>query len=77
MAKVMLSKSETKIWKEATASDRKDLANAINAIGDAINMLAGDLGGYGIDFVDSDGNDLSHPTNEELQFSYAPRELDT
>ena len=71
MAKVVFDKTEVAMWLHgenvpngwAHHEFRKNVA-------DALNILAGHMGGWGIDLVDEKGNDLSDPNDDEKTFSY-------
>lgn len=65
MAKVMLSVNESHQWYNGTHEQKL-------AIADAVNNLAGVLGGHGIDLVDYQGVDASDPGDKfgHLRFQY-------
>lgn len=61
MAKVILNQREKHFWINCKLKTKEYISNYLNGI-------AGELGGYGIDLVDDDGNDLSL---DGFNFSYA------
>jgi len=64
MAKITFTNREKMIWLRNENNMRASIANTCN-------QLAGDLGGYGIDLIDEDGNDLSFHGNDDYTFQYA------
>lgn len=66
MAKVTLSVNESRQWYYGRPEEKI-------AIADAVNNLAGALGGHGIDLVDADGVDASDHADKygHLTFQYA------
>lgn len=54
MPKVVLDKREAEIWLKI----KSDPTSRYFKILDALNLLAGDMGGHGIDLVDEEGNSL-------------------
>lgn len=76
MPKVVLDKREHDIWLYGKSKRGSKVPNGFtheefrNKVTDALNLLAGHMGGHGIDLVDENGCDLSDDLNEEQQFHY-------
>lgn len=85
MPKVVFDKLEMELWLQGRSTEPSPnpgvSSNMIpngwtheewrTKVAEALHILAGHMGGYGVDLVSEDGTDLSDPTNEEQKFSYA------
>jgi hypothetical protein len=63
MAKIVLDRQEVRLFRKS-GKVGKEIRKSLY---ESAMQIAGDLGGWGIDLVDEDGNDLS---TEEYEYQY-------
>ncbi len=67
MARIILNKNEAALW--LAKKNSPIYKQWRRKVAETINLLAGHLGGNGIELVDEDGNDLSDPSSASTRFS--------